>query len=247
MNLPPKPIIAIGADVMPEGTRDLAFVYMTYVESLKRAGAIALLVPPQPENLPDILETVDGVLLAGGPDCDPTLYGHDRHPTTEPMDPRRQSNDYSLARLARERGLPTLGICLGLQMMTVASGGTLMQDIASQHVDALEHGSAPGARIRHDVEIAEGTRLSQIIGAGRKNVNSSHHQAISTPGDMLVTAHAPDGIIEGGEVPSHPFYVGVQWHPEDMDGEETATKLFGAFVESARQYRSQRLGSDTRS
>src|SRR5689334_2640107 len=209
-----KPLIGIGSDVLrQQGERDRAFVFTTYVEALRRAGAVPVLVPPQPENAREIVEDLDGLLLAGGDDCDPAAYGETRHPSVEPMDPRRQSNDLTLARAARERGIPTLGICLGVQMMNVAAGGTLIQDIASAIDTDIDHASEPTDRHRHEVLIESNTHLAKILGARELNVNSSHHQAIGSVGDHLrVTAHAPDGVIEGLEDPSHPFYVGVQWH-----------------------------------
>ncbi len=233
-----KPLIGIASDVMHhDGERDRAFAYTTYIESLRRAGAVPVLVPPQPENAADVLDGLDGILLAGGDDCDPAVYGEERHSTVEPMDPRRQSNDLTLARAARDRGVPTLGICLGVQVMNVAAGGTLIQDINSAVTTDIEHASPPADRLRHDVAIESGTRLAQILGERELNVNSSHHQAIKDVGGGLrVTAHAPDGIIEGLEDPAHPFYVGVQWHPEDMAGEASAETLFGAFVDAARKH-----------
>jgi putative glutamine amidotransferase len=229
-----KPLIGIGSDVVQkQGERDRAFVYTTYIESLKRAGAVPVLIPPQPENAADLAETLDGILLAGGDDCDPSEYGEEKHPSCETMDPRRQKNDLGLARLARERGIPTLGICLGVQVMNVAAGGTLIQDITSD----IDHASEPSDRHRHDVHIDAATKLGRILGDQEFNVNSSHHQAIGRVADGLrVTAKAPDGIVEGLEDPSHPFYVGVQWHPEDMPGESSASAIFGAFVEAARKY-----------
>ena len=229
-----KPLIGIGSDVyVQEGDRDRAFVYTTYVDSLRRAGAIPVLIPPQPENAAEVVEDLDGLLLAGGDDCDPAAYGEQRHPTVEPMDPRRQVNDLSLAKLAREKGLPTLGICLGVQMMNVAAGGTLIQHIESD----IDHASEPYDRHRHEVAVDGGTRLAGILGERELNVNSSHHQAIKEIGDGLrVTAHAPDGVVEGIEDPRHPFYVGVQWHPEDMSGERSASAIFDAFVAAARKY-----------
>ncbi len=234
-----KPVIGIGSDVQTTpGKRDRAFAYTTYIDSLRRAGAIPVLIPPQPENAADIVEELDGLLLAGGDDCDPSIYGEERHPTVEPMDPRRQNNDLTLAKAARERGIPTLGICLGLQVMNVAAGGSLVQDINSEMQTEIEHVSEPEDRARHDVIIEEGTRLGSILGGGREiNVNSSHHQAIKGIGrGFRVTAEAPDGIVEGLEDPNHPFYLGVQWHPEDMGGENSASALFGAFVDAARKY-----------
>lgn len=242
-----KPIIGIAADVFANpGERDRAFVYTTYTESLRRAGAVPVLIPPQPENAEDIVSGLDGLVLAGGEDCDPSIYGEERHPSVEPMDVRRQENDLTLARVARERGIPTLGICLGAQVMNIAAGGTLIQDIESQHETEIEHASDPAARVRHDVHIEQGTRLAAIVGEREVNVNSSHHQAIRRVGDGLrVTAHAPDGIVEGVEDPRHPFYVGVQWHPEDMPGEESAKAIFGAFLEAARRYAEDRRRAST--
>jgi putative glutamine amidotransferase len=241
-----KPIIGIGADVqVTPGERDRAFVYMTYAEAVRRAGAIPVLVPPQPENSAELMATLDGFLLAGGEDCDPAAYGEERHPTvTDPMDPRRQENDLSLAEAARSHNVPMLGICLGLQVMNVAAGGTLIQDIDSQHDTEIQHASIPEDRARHDVIIEQGTQLASVLPAGEYNVNSSHHQAIRKVGEGLrVTAHAPDGIVEGLEDPRHPFYLGVQWHPEDMTGETSASELFAAFIEAARQHARRRQQS----
>jgi len=232
-----KPLIGIGTDVKPGDTRDSAFAYLTYVEALKRAGAVPVLIPPQPENATEAVAGLDGILLAGGDDCDPTVYGEEPHPTCEPMDPRRQQNDLALARAAHELGVPTLGICLGVQIMNVAAGGTLIQHIESE----IEHASSPADRKRHDIQIHDQTYLATLVGAGSHNVNSSHHQAIRTLGQGLrVTALAPDGIIEGLEDPAHPFYVGVQWHPEDMNGESSASSLFTAFVKAAARRAAER-------
>lgn len=241
-----KPIVGIGSDVeQKKGERERAFGYTTYIESLRRAGAVPVLIPPQPENIDSIVDGLDGIVLAGGDDCDPSVYGEAPHPATEMMDPRRQSNDLNLAKLARERGIPTLGICLGVQVMNVAAGGTLIQDIDSELRTDIEHASAPSDRHRHDVIVERGTQLAGIVGEQELNVNSSHHQAIRHVGDGLrVTAQAPDGIIEGLEDPSLPFYVGVQWHPEDMAGEASASALFRAFVEAARRYREKKEHGD---
>ena len=238
-----KPLIGIGSDVLHEtGERDRAFAYTTYIEALRRAGAVPVLIPPQPENASDIVEGLDGILLAGGEDCDPAAFGEERHPTVHTMDEARQSNDLTLARIARERGIPTLGICLGVQVMNVAAGGTLIQDIASAVETDIDHASEPSDRHRHGVMLEQGTKTAEILRDEELNVNSSHHQAIGrVAGGLRVTAHAPDGIIEGLEDPAHPFYVGVQWHPEDMPGEESASVLFQAFVEAARKYRNSRF------
>lgn len=233
-----KPIIGIGSDIeSPSGKREQSFVYLTYAEAVRRAGAIPLLVPPQPENAAELVDALDGLLLAGGDDCDPAIYGEERHSTVDPMDPRRQENDLALAHAARAKGLPTFGICLGLQVMNIEAGGTLIQDIDSQHDTEIAHASIPEDRARHAVMIEGGTRLAELLAESELHVNSSHHQAVREVGEGLrVTAHAPDGIIEGLEDPRHPFYLGVQWHPEDMTGEGSATSLFAAFIGAARRH-----------
>lgn len=237
-----KPLIGIGADVMAGANeRDQAFGYLTYANALRRSGAIPVLIPPQPENVQDLVGSLDGILLAGGEDCDPALYGEGRHSKTETMDVRRQDCELALARAARQGGVPTLGICLGLQVMTVAAGGTLVQDIDSEFSTDIRHASLPTSRARHEVRIEAGSRLSSILPGKLLNVNSSHHQSVRSPGTgLLVTAKAPDGVIEAIEDPVHPFYVGVQWHPEDMPGEESATSLFAAFVTAARSHADSR-------
>jgi putative glutamine amidotransferase len=232
-----RPIIGIPTDVAsPPGKREQAFTYLTYVEALKRAGAVPVLIPPQPENAETVVASLDGVLLAGGFDCDPALYNEECHPTVEPMDPRRQWNDLAIARAAHEAGIPTLGICLGMQMMNVAAGGSLVQDIDSSIETDIRHASIPEDRTRHEVLIDAGSRLATMVPELEFNVNSSHHQAVGRLGDGLrVTAHAPDKVIEAIEDPKHPFFVGVQWHPEDMPGETSAGTLFAAFVDAARK------------
>ncbi|HEX2835544.1 MAG TPA: gamma-glutamyl-gamma-aminobutyrate hydrolase family protein [Thermoanaerobaculia bacterium] len=238
-----RPIIGIPSDIAsPEGQRERAFVYLTYVEALRRAGAVPVLIPPQPENAARLVETLDGLLLAGGFDCDPSLYGEAPHPTLEPMDPRRQENELALARAAHERGIPTLGICLGMQMMNVAAGGSLIQDIDSAVETDIRHASIPEDRARHDVLVAADSRLATLLPSLEFNVNSSHHQAVRRVGDGLrVTAHAPDKVVEAIEDPRHPFFIGVQWHPEDMAGEQSAEGVFRGFLEAAQRYAERRV------
>lgn len=239
-----KPLIGIGADVITEeGTTDRFAGFLTYVDALRKAGATPLLIPPDARAAVDLIDVLDGILLAGGNDCDPSVYGQECHPTVRPMDERRQSNDLALARLARAHGIPAIGICLGMQMMNVAAGGTLIQDIPSEVKSDVQHATHGETRTRHDVRITEGTRLAWILEQHDVNVNSSHHQAVREVGSGLrVAAHAADGIIEALEDPQHPFYVGLQWHPEDMRGEKTAEAIFSAFVAAAREHAARRSG-----
>jgi len=238
-----KPLIGIGSDLTQPGNgeRVRTFAYATYTEAVRRAGGMPVVITPQEENAEELLARLDGLLLAGGDDFDPRVYGEEPHPSTELMDPGRQSNDLALARAARKNGVPTLGICLGLQVMNVAAGGSLIQDIDSQHGPEINHVSPPSNRGRHPVDVLSGTRLGTILSPGQHDVNSSHHQAVKGIGAGLrTTARAADGIVEGLEDPSHPFYLGVQWHPEDMVGEKSAAALFDAFIEAARARARQR-------
>jgi len=232
-----NPLIGIGCDVAPfskDQRRERVYVFGTYPDAIARAGGMPLLVPTYADDLDSVIASVDAIVLAGGDDVSPDAYGEENVACGELLDPRRQQNELALARLARERGRPLLGICLGSQMMNVAAGGTLVQDVPSQVPGALEHRGGPGNRKRHLVDIAGGSKLAAILGGSPVDVNSGHHQAVRDAGRGLeIVARSHDGIVEAVEDPRHPFYVGVQWHPEEMLGEASADRLFAALVEAA--------------
>ena len=232
----PPPLIAIAADIGLAGERERASVPASYIDAVRRAGGIPLLVPPGDEGeAAAIADLADALLLVGGNDCDPAVFGEEPHPSIELIDPRRQRNDLALAGAARRAGLPTLGICLGMQIMNVAAGGALIQDIPSQVGGRITLDGESSGRARHAVTVEEGTRLAALIGAGRHDVYSTYHQAVRAAGSGIVfTAAADDGVVEALEDPVHPFFLGVQWHPEDMAGERAAEPLFEAFVAAAR-------------
>jgi putative glutamine amidotransferase len=209
-----------------------------YVRALEGAGLVPLAVPPlaADEDAWRIVERVDGLVLTGGEDVDPAHYGAARDPETGPVVAQRDRTELALAAAARQRGLPTLAICRGLQLVNVAHGGTLVQHIPREHPDALAHAPPSAARADrvHDVTVDAGSMLAAALGAERLRVNSSHHQAIETPGAGLrVTARAPDGIVEGmeGEDPRW-WLLGVQWHPEELTEtpEPWDRALFAAFA-----------------
>lgn len=232
-----RPLIGIAADITKqEGGRERALVFLSYLDSVQRAGGAPVILPPIAANARDVLERIDGLLMVGGDDCDPTLFGEQPHASIVLIDRRRQDHELALARLSREMGIPTLGVCLGMQVMTIGAGGTLIQDIDSQSPSPIRHSGEPGDRSRHEIEIEPGSRLERLTGMRRCAVNSSHHQAVRSAGTgLVVTARADDGIVEAIEDPHHPFYVGVQWHPEDLPHDRASDSLFRALVEAAAE------------
>lgn len=204
-----------------------------YVRSVERSGALPVVLPPVGhEHAPELLERVDGLLLSGGVDLDPALYGQPRHARLGRVDRARDEFELALTRRALKLDLPILAICRGQQVLNVATGGTLIQDIPSEVRGAMKH-EAGGARTRrsHDVEVAAGSKLAAILGRGPLRVNSFHHQAIEQLGSGLeVTARSPgDGVIEAVEMRDRAFVVAVQWHPESFWSEAVSFQaLFDA-------------------
>jgi putative glutamine amidotransferase len=199
---------------------------------------------PKKDPLPQALEGADGVLLTGGPDVDPSLYGEtETHPTVE-VSADRDEYEVPLAQAAIARDLPLLAICRGVQVLNVAAGGTLIQDIPSATETAINHSQTDAPdRIAHDVTIEPNTCLSVLVtgraGEGaRVSVNSRHHQSVkdAAPG-FVVAATAPDGIVEAIERPASRFCVGVQWHPENFWHDGRFGGLFAGLVEAARKKR----------
>jgi len=215
-----------------------------YVESVKRAGAEALVLSTG-DDPRIVLDRVDGLLLTGGLDVDPALYGEAAHPTTEPA-PDRDRFEVPLSQAAVERDVPVLAICRGVQVLNVAAGGTLVQDIPTAITSDLEHSiDVPKDEIAHDVRVTAGTRLADALGAGTAldacSVNSRHHQSVGRVAPrFVVSAVSADGVIEAIEQPDAPFCVGVQWHPENFWRTGEFAPLFASFIDTARQRRHQR-------
>ncbi|HEY6745248.1 MAG TPA: gamma-glutamyl-gamma-aminobutyrate hydrolase family protein, partial [Mycobacteriales bacterium] len=189
--------------------RESTVLPQVYVTAVHAAGGRAVIVPPYPEGAADVVAALDGLILAGGSDLDPALYGAEPDPRTTGVRPARDAGEVALLRAAIDADLPTLGICRGMQLMSACAGGTLVQ-----HLDAAEaHRGEPGQYVRHEVDTVPGTRLAGILGECTE-VPSYHHQGVADPGSLTVSAHAFDGGIEGVEDPSARFRVGVLWHPE---------------------------------
>jgi putative glutamine amidotransferase len=194
----------------------------TYVQAATASGGAPLILPPYLERplLRATFDGIDGLILSGGGDIHPSSFGRQDRGLLWRVDQRRDQTELSLARWALTEDLPVLAICRGTQVLNVAAGGTLIQDIPTCVPNALSHSSVAGRplpRIAHTVDVKPDTRLASLIGAGSVNVNSAHHQAADIVGDdLLVAARAPDGVIEGLEAPHRRFCIGVQWHPEVM-------------------------------
>jgi putative glutamine amidotransferase len=212
-----------------------------YIASVEQSGARArvLEVSESPRTL---LQAIDGVLLTGGGDVDPAFYGEDRHETVDDAEPGRDEFELDLARRAMEQDFPLLAICRGAQVLNVAAGGTLVQDIPSAVTSDLTHSlTEPKDCVAHDIRIVSESRLHAALGSAVNSscacrVNSRHHQSVGKLGNQLVaSATAPDGVIEAIEVPEATFCVGVQWHPENFWRTGEFKPLFDAFVEAARE------------
>jgi putative glutamine amidotransferase len=219
-----------------------ALLAYSYITAIQRAGGMAVMIPPDPEleRDPDqILDLIDGLILAGGSDIDPANYGAERHPKTHDTVPERDASELALARRAWERDLPVLGICRGMQLINIALGGTLRQHLPDE-VGHEEHrpvlGSFDGAD--HDVRLTAGSLAARAAGEHVHVTKSHHHQGISVLGEGLeVTGHSTlDDLPEAVEAPSRRFVLGVQWHPEA----DESSQVIAALVDEARDYRSTR-------
>ncbi len=217
-------------------------VGQSYARAVELAGGTPLVLPPHLEGdaLRAAFERLDGLLLSGGGDVNPALYDAQDSGLVWRVDEQRDRAEIALARWALAEDLPLLAICRGAQVLNVAAGGTLIQDIPTQVPDALTHSvpiaSRPRSAVAHNVAVASDSRLAELVGAGELGVNSSHHQAVETLGaGLVITARAPDGVVEGVESPTHTFCLGVQWHPEAMvESSPVMRRLFEGLIEAAQ-------------
>lgn len=209
-----------------------------YVDCVIAAGGLPLLLPNVgPTHVEAYLARIDGLVLSGGLDVDPIHYGQEPHPDLGQIDQVRDEFEIEVVRQARAAEIPMLAICRGIQVLNVACGGTLLQHIPAQVEKPLRHEQRAIRQdaLSHGLEIEPGTRLHEIAGMSRVRVNTFHHQAPDdVPAPFVVSARAPDGVIEGIEDPTHPYCVGVQWHPERRPGDPLTRALFASFVDAAR-------------
>ncbi len=230
------PLIGITTRLDAENT---FYLRRYYAEAIESSGGAPVYIPliPDRQYLSSLAGKLDGLLLSGSnSDLDPIFYGEEPHPKLGTVTPERDQTDLLLLELAEERKMPVLAICFGMQSLNVSRGGTLIQDIESQNLDALKHqqGQVPD-RPSHHIKIETNSLLAQLNGSDLARVNSSHHQAIKQVGrDLRVIARAPDGVIEA-VVDSRPdrFVLGLQWHPEvGWERDHFSRAIFRRFIEA---------------
>jgi putative glutamine amidotransferase len=229
--------VAVTAGIRPDGNTSRVRLTAAYVTALESAGLIPLIVPPlsSSDAASAVLDSVAGLVLTGGEDVDPARYGEKRHEKVRSVSAARDATEAALIKEARERGTPVLAICRGIQILNVALGGTLVQDIPSQCETDIVHDEESARDSRtHEISVEPGSLIARAIGTEHCTVNSFHHQSVKRVADgMRVTARSPDGIIEGLESTDENWWVmAVQWHPEEMtdSAEPWDQGLFKAFA-----------------
>jgi putative glutamine amidotransferase len=216
-------------------TEEAALIPLSYVRAVDHAGGRPLVVPPSEDGLDETLGVLDGLILSGGGDLDPALYGADAHPETDAPRPERDHAELRLLEAALERDMPVLAVCRGSQLLNVALGGDLVQHLPEQ-VGHEQHKHQPGQFSDHEVRLDPASRVGTLLGE-HAPVKSHHHQGYGRLGNGLREAGwADDGTVEALEAPEKRFAVGVLWHPEE--GEDFA--LFRALVDEARAFREAR-------
>ncbi|MGA7933940.1 MAG: gamma-glutamyl-gamma-aminobutyrate hydrolase family protein [Kovacikia sp.] len=209
-----------------------------YVDAVQQAGGVPILLPPNQPDPVRILDILDGLIFSGGGDIDPQLYGGSHHATVYLVDSERDEFELILAKQALISRIPTLGICRGMQMLSVASGAELVTHVPETYGEAIAHRlEHPRRPIPHDVQVQPESQLARIVGKTDITVVSWHHQAVKTVPDIWkIAAYAADGLVEALEHPQHPWMLTVQWHPELSPEDPVHQSLFQALVKAAGSY-----------
>jgi putative glutamine amidotransferase len=233
-----KPLIGLTTTRMPNPSGHPALgANIPYAKAITNAGGLPILIPLVLSNddLDVLLRRLDGILFTGGHDIDPRQYGNQPHPKVEGVDVDRDRVEIHLVQAVIQTGKPFLGICRGFQVINVALGGSLYEDISEQHPSEIQHDNYAHPRdyLAHNVDIQSDSCLAQIMTSLHTRVNSLHHQGVRKLAPNLnASAIAPDGLLEAIELPGHPFGMAVQWHPEELQESEAMHRLFLIFVKS---------------
>jgi putative glutamine amidotransferase len=235
------PLVGLPTLAIPPGPKPSRFgINQSYVRALTAAGCAPVLIPllDDDDRLRAIYDRLDGIVFPGGADIAPQEYGEEPIGDLNVVEARRDRTELTLARWAFADDLPTLGICRGQQVLNVALGGSLWQDLRQQGVTSVEHSDADGrarTALMHRVRLDPDSRLAQLIDETSIEVNSLHHQAVKTVAPALkVTGTSPDGVIESLESDDRRFLIAVQWHPEEIDTLPWVQRLFTGFARAAR-------------
>jgi putative glutamine amidotransferase len=243
-----RPLIVVTTTLGPGGTHNLPSVRLNaqYLSAIEEPGGTALLLTPahHPASVGRMVGEAHGLVLTGGEDVAPALYGQEPHPELGTVIPARDETEIAALWAALQRGIPILAICRGMQLLNVALGGTLFQDLPSQRAGGLLHEQeAPVTHRWHRGSVKPGSGLEAIFGAGELSINSFHHQGVDRLASSLeATVWAEDGLVEGFEGKDHPWLYGVQWHPERGEAESARNendpdrRLFRAFVQAATEF-----------
>lgn len=240
-----RPIVAVSSAIRSDSDVHSSRLRTTYLTALENAGLVPIVAAPLHggDAAATLIDRMDALVLTGGADVNPALFDETAHAMLGPVSGARDAWELALIAAAKERGRPILAICRGVQILNVALGGTLYQDLPSQHPSAINHDpDIPRTTRTHPAELAAESRLARAIGATNISVNSVHHQSIARVADELrVVAVAPDGVVEGVESAANsPWWcVGVQWHPEDLVATEQSwdRDLFQALAGAIEQAR----------
>ncbi|MEJ2677902.1 MAG: gamma-glutamyl-gamma-aminobutyrate hydrolase family protein [Gemmatimonadota bacterium] len=242
----PKVALTTGLNERQGGRRRVV-LWDTYLQSLERVGLAPVLVTPvhSRESIASLMADCDGLVLSGGGDMDPALWGEAPVPGLDDVSPERDAMEYAALDEALARDLPVLGICRGCQVVNVYFGGTLYQDLDTQRPGGVQHRQSAGwDRTQHEVDVAPGSRLAGVLGPGAVRVNSFHHQAVRDVGSGLVATATADGLVEALESRGHGWLVAVQWHPErhaaDAADTDPSIRLLRAFSDAVNAFAARR-------
>ncbi len=230
-----RPLVGITVDTHDDGKQyESPYAYSIAVD---KAGGIPVLLPYRMDlaGIPQLVDRLDGIVFSGGNDLEPAAYGETYAPGTVPVDPSRERFERALMAEVERRRTPTLGICMGCQLMNIVRGGSMIQFLpAVDRKNAIEHRKLGKEEVRHPITLVGDSIAAKVVGHAEVLGNSSHKQSVGRVGKGLrVIATSPDGVIEGVEDPSFPLWLGVQWHPERLHAEADHLALFKLLVEKA--------------